>query len=252
MKIINTVEQWKENYSSIKNYKIGFVPTMGGLHQGHISLIKKSIEENQITVVSIYLNPTQFNDKNDLLTYPSNFEDDCKILEELNVDYLFAPTYDVIYPDDYKYVITEKDFSKTLCGATRPGHFDGVLTVVMKLFNIIKPQNAYFGEKDYQQYKLLDGLVKAFFLDVKLIPCPIIREESGLALSSRNRKLSKEAMKIAPKIHQIISSENSLEEKEKMLIDAGFTIDYITQKENRLYVAVFLEGVRLIDNVELK
>lgn len=252
MKIINTVEQWKENYSLIKNYKIGFVPTMGGLHEGHISLIKKSIEENQITVVSIYLNPTQFNDKNDLLTYPANFEDDCKILDKLNVDFVFAPTYDVIYPDNYKYVISEKEFSKLLCGATRPGHFDGVLTVVMKLFNIIKPNNAYFGEKDYQQYKLLDGLVKAFFLDVKLIPCPIIREDSGLALSSRNRKLSKEGIKIASKIHQIISSNNSLEDKEKMLINAGFTIDYITQIEKRLYVAVFLEGVRLIDNVELK
>ena len=182
MIIVKSVEEWKKIYDSVKNKKIGFVPTMGGLHEGHISLVKRSRAENEITVVSVYLNPTQFNDKKDLETYPCNFNDDCKLLEENGVDYLFAPDYKVMYPDDFKYKVIETDFSKLLCGAKRPGHFDGVLTVVMKLFNIVKPNNAYFGEKDFQQMTLLKGMVKAFFLDVNIVPCPIVREKSGLAL----------------------------------------------------------------------
>ena len=155
-----------------------------------------------------------------------------------------------MYPDDYKYMLTEKDFSKELCGAKRPGHFDGVLTVVMKLLNIVRPTNAYFGEKDYQQFKLLEGMVQAFFMDVKLIPCPIVREENGLAISSRNRKLSPAGLALAPKFHEILAAGGSEAEITKALENAGFKVDYVTIKDNRIYAAVFLEEVRLIDNLE--
>lgn len=249
MQIINTPQEFKKIRQTFGEKTIGFVPTMGGLHNGHLSLVKKSKSENQITVVSIYLNETQFNDKNDLLTYPANFSDDCKLLENAGVDYLFAPNYSGMYPDDYKYTVTEKDFSKLLCGAKRPGHFDGVLTVVMKLFNIVNPTKAYFGEKDFQQFKLLKGMVQAFFMDVQLVPCPIVREENGLAISSRNRKLSPEGLKKAPEFHKILAESGTPDEKALALEKAGFKVDYVTENDGRLYAAVFLEGVRLIDNL---
>ena len=250
MKVIKTAEEFKQIRKSLESKSVGFVPTMGGLHNGHLSLIQKAIKENDVSVVSVYLNPTQFNDKKDLETYPANFDDDCALLEKAGVDYLFAPTYPVMYPDDYKYMLTEKDFSKELCGAKRPGHFDGVLTVVMKLLNIVRPTNAYFGEKDYQQFKLLEGMVQAFFMDVKLIPCPIVREENGLAISSRNRKLSPAGLALAPKFHEILAAGGSEAEITKALENVGFKVDYVTIKDNRIYAAVFLEEVRLIDNLE--
>lgn len=250
MKVIKTPEEFKQIRKSLENKSVGFVPTMGGLHNGHLSLIQKAIKENDVSVVSVYLNPTQFNDKKDLETYPANFDDDCALLENAGVDYLFAPTYPVMYPDDYRYMLTEKDFSKELCGAKRPGHFDGVLTVVMKLLNIVSPTNAYFGEKDYQQFKLLEGMVQAFFMDVKLIPCPIVREENGLAISSRNRKLSPAGLAMAPKFHEILAAGGSEAEITAALEKAGFKVDYVTIKDNRIYAAVFLEEVRLIDNLE--
>ena len=122
-----------------------------------------------------------------------------------------------MYPDNYRYMVTEKEFSKLLCGAKRPGHFDGVLTVVMKLLNIVRPTRAYFGEKDFQQLTLIKGMTEAFFLDVKIVPCPIVREENGLAISSRNRKLSPEGLKLAPKFHQILSENGTFEEKKEAL-----------------------------------
>lgn len=250
MKIIKTVSEMKEIRAKNAEKKIGFVPTMGGLHNGHLSLVNRAKSENDITIVSVYLNPTQFNDKKDLETYPANFQDDCNLLEKAGVDYLFAPTYPVMYPDDYKYKVIETDFSKTLCGAKRPGHFDGVLTVVMKLFNIVRPNNAYFGEKDFQQFKLLKGMIDAFFLDINIVPCPIVREDNGLAISSRNRKLSENGLKVAPKFHEILSSKTSIEEKKAALENAGFKVDYVEEFDGRLYGAVFLEEVRLIDNVD--
>lgn len=251
MRIISTVKELKEIRSSINRAekKIGFVPTMGGLHDGHLSLIKKCISENDVTFVSVFLNPTQFNDKNDLLTYPADRDADIAFLEKAGVDYAFMPDYSEMYPDDYKYKLEETDFSKMLCGAKRPGHFDGVLTVVMKLFNLVRPQFAYFGEKDYQQYQLLKGMVEAFFLDITLVPCPIIREESGLAMSSRNNRLSAEARNNAPKFHEILVKEITVLQKKTELENAGFSVDYLVARKGRLYGAVFTEGVRLIDNV---
>lgn len=249
MTVINTPEEFKKIRDTLNGKKIGFVPTMGGLHNGHLSLVQKAKSENEITVVSVYLNETQFNDKNDLVTYPANFEDDKALLEKAGVDYLFAPSYAVMYPDDYRYMVTEKDFSKKLCGAKRPGHFDGVLTVVMKLFNIVRPTNAYFGEKDFQQLTLLRGMVEAFFMNINLVGCPIVREENGLAISSRNRKLSAQGLAKAPEFHKILAQGGSDEKIAENLEKVGFKVDYVTTTGNRLYAAVFLEDVRLIDNI---
>lgn len=251
MNIIRTVSEWKDAARRNAGRTIGFVPTMGGLHEGHVSLVRRAKSENDITVVSVYLNPTQFNDKKDFETYPADFSEDASLLEAEGVDFLFAPDYAEMYPDGYRYKVIETDFSRTLCGAARPGHFDGVLTVVMKLLNIVRPAKAYFGEKDFQQYTLLRGMAEAFFLDVEIIPCPIVREESGLAISSRNRRLSEAGRKTAAQFHQILESNGSVEEKRRRLEESGFTVDYVSECNGRLYGAVFLEGVRLIDNVRL-
>lgn len=227
----------------------GFVPTMGALHEGHVSLVRKSIQENEQTVVSIYLNPTQFNNAQDLDSYPSSLEADIKILEDLNVDILFLPDYKAIYPKDFRYKVIEEEVTKTLCGAARPGHFTGVLTVVLKLLNIVQANNAYFGEKDFQQYLLIKDMAEAFFLKTQIVPCPLIREEDGLAMSSRNRRLSPEGRKKAPRFYQVLKTLEPEEVLKKNLEAEGFEIDYVTYQHGRLFAAVWLEEVRLIDNV---
>lgn len=251
--VIKKINEWKEirNSDSMGNKSIGFVPTMGALHEGHLSLMRKSIEENDITVVSSFVNPTQFNDKNDFIIYPKTFESDLQKLENVGVDYLFYPDYKEIYNDDFKYEVNEKELSKILCGANRPGHFTGVLTIVMKLLNIIKPGKAYFGEKDYQQYQLIKGMAEAFFLDCEIVPLPLIREEDGLAMSSRNKLLTEDERKLAPKFHQWLNSNNSIDEIKKRLAMDGFEVEYIEKIDNRRFGAVLLGKVRLIDNVEL-
>ena len=161
MKIFSNPGKIKHELSYYNDKEIGFVPTMGALHKGHISLINKSIAENDITVVSIFVNATQFNDPEDLKKYPNNLNNDIRILESLNVNYLFSPEHNLLYNDNYSYRIIETNFSKELCGKQREGHFEGVLTVVMKLLNIVNPIRAYFGEKDFQQYKLIKGMTEA-------------------------------------------------------------------------------------------
>ncbi|MFH1197160.1 MAG: pantoate--beta-alanine ligase [bacterium] len=251
--VIRNIDEWRKlrlsEFFCDKN--IGFVPTMGALHEGHVSLIRKSWEENDITVVSIFVNPTQFNDLDDFKNYPNTFEEDLKILNDESVDYLFYPDYYSLYPDDYKYKLEETKYSKMLCGANRPGHFDGVLTVVMKLFNIVRPVNAYFGEKDYQQLKLIEGMVNAFFLNVRIIPCPTVRTESGLALSSRNKRLTEDEKNIAVEFPRLLRQKMKIEEIKKQLEEKGFRVDYITEIDDRRFGAVYLGNVRLIDNVEI-
>jgi pantoate--beta-alanine ligase len=154
---------------------VGFVPTMGALHQGHLSLVERSLNETDYTMASIYVNPTQFDNPRDLANYPNSISVDQQLLQAAGVSAVFMPTYDTLYPDDYAYEVNEKRFSKELCGANRPGHFTGVLTVVMKLLNLVKPQNAYFGEKDFQQLSLIKGMVEALFLETEIIGCPIVR-----------------------------------------------------------------------------
>lgn len=252
-KVIKKISEWKKirNSEELKNKTVGFVPTMGAFHQGHASLIERCLIENNISVVSIFVNPTQFNDPNDLRNYPRTLDSDLKLLEKMNVDYLLYPEYEEIYSDNYRYKIIETDFSKKLCGAFRPKHFEGVLTIVLKLFNIVKPHKAYFGEKDYQQLKLIEGMCKAFFMDIEIVPCPIVRDEDGLALSSRNLLLTNEERKIAVNFPKLLSARMSNELIKEELEKLGFKVDYIENLEGRRFGAVHIGKVRLIDNVEL-
>lgn len=254
MKIIHTAAEWykaeKLSGRNKNNTEIGLVPTMGALHEGHRSLVERSVRENDVTVVSIFVNPVQFNSSDDLASYPKTFEDDCRLLETAGADYVFTPDYAELYPDGYRYRLTETTLSKTLCGASRPGHFDGVLTVVMKLLQVFRPERAYFGEKDYQQYELVAGMANAFFLRTQIIACPTVRERSGLACSSRNKRLSPEGLARAPLFHRALASGRSPTEIREQLEKDGFRVDYVTEADGRLYGAVYLEDVRLIDNVE--
>ncbi|MGC8867682.1 MAG: pantoate--beta-alanine ligase [Elusimicrobiales bacterium] len=252
MRIIKSSYEIKRIRRKLK-CSVGFVPTMGALHEGHISLIKRAAKENEFTFVSIYVNPTQFNDPNDLKKYPKTIENDIKILKENKVDVLFLPDWKEIYPDNYTYKITENKISKMLCGNFRPGHFDGVLTVVMKLLNIVKPTRAYFGYKDFQQYLLVKGMVKAFFIDTQIIGCPTIREKDGLAKSSRNMLLDDESRKKASLIYKTIKNKDLSDKKAKEILEKnGFDVDYVETHWGRRFVAAKIAGVRLIDNVRIR
>lgn len=249
------IQQWIEIRNSFDvNRSIGFVPTMGALHKGHLSLIKKSQEENQITLVSIFVNPTQFNDKNDLDKYPSNLDKDMLLLEEtFSSDiYLLVPSYDVLYKDDYNFRLSENSFSKELCGKNRPGHFDGVLTVVMKLLNIAESKRAYFGEKDYQQLTLIREMVSVFFMKTKIVAVPTVREKDGLALSSRNALLTAKHKILAPQFYTELKLHSDPKDTKLRLENKGFEVDYIEDRNSRRYGAVKMNNVRLIDNINLR
>jgi pantoate--beta-alanine ligase len=191
LEFIQNVSEMQKFVQSFSGSR-GFVPTMGALHEGHLSLIERSIKENEQSIVSIFVNPTQFNNPADLKNYPMHIEKDLEMLKGLKIDAVFYPSYEEIYADQFRYQISENQDSKTLCGSDRAGHFEGVLTVVMKLLNIVSPTKAYFGEKDFQQLKLIEGMTKAFFLKTQIIACPTVRSSTGLAFSSRNQKLSEE------------------------------------------------------------
>ena len=252
MKIFYSVKKWSDfRLSLAENQRIGFIPTMGALHKGHISLIEKSIDENEITIVSIFINPTQFNDQNDFKNYPKNVENDLNILKSLNVNYSLVPSHNEMYGHDYNYKITENDLSLKMEGLERIGHFDGVLTVVMKLFNIVNPTSAYFGEKDYQQLRLIENMVESFFMRIKIIPCKTIRSKDGLALSSRNSLLTDEERLIAPKFYEALKSKNSIREIKKRLKNHGFKVEYIEVYDERIFGAVKIGNVRLIDNEKI-
>lgn len=250
MKVISQINEWMKIRKTLSS-SIGFVPTMGALHDGHKSLLSQSRSENELTVLSVFVNPTQFNDPRDLKSYPSTFNQDTKIAEELNVDYLIYPSFDEIYPDQYKFKLSENELSKILCGKHRPGHFDGVLTVVMKLFNIVKPQKAYFGEKDFQQLQLIKEMAQAFFMDIEIVPCPTVRDGDGLALSSRNIKLNSIEREKASLFHKILKSKLNCQSIAKELEANGFKVDYIEEHDGRKFGAVKLGDVRLIDNAKI-
>lgn len=206
MKIFDNIVDLQNElfYLRKANKKIGLVPTMGALHQGHASLVKQCVADNDITIVSVFLNPTQFNDPKDLERYPRTFEEDCKILNEVGADIVFAPTPKEMYPTPDNRHFEFPPTSTVMEGAKRPGHFNGVCQVVSRLFYITKPHNAYFGEKDWQQICVIKQLVKYLNLDINIIECPIIREESGLAMSSRNALLTSEERAIAGNIYRIL------------------------------------------------
>ena len=219
MKIFDNIVDLQNELFYLKkaNKKIGLVPTMGALHQGHASLVKQCVADNDITIVSVFLNPTQFNDPKDLERYPRTFEEDCKILNEVGADIVFAPTPKEMYPIPDNRHFEFPPTSTVMEGAKRPGHFNGVCQVVSRLFYITKPHNAYFGEKDWQQICVIKQLVKYLNLDINIIECPIIREESGLAMSSRNALLTSEERAIAANIYRIL--KESVKKKDSLSVD---------------------------------
>ena len=228
---------------------IGFVPTMGALHRGHVALIERARRESEFVVASIFVNPTQFNNPEDFSKYPQTLEADLEALRQAGCDAVFLPNRAMIYPDDYRYRLTETALSTQLEGAFRPGHFDGVLTVVLKLFLLVRPRQAYFGEKDWQQLQLARGMVAALFLPLEVVPCATVREADGLAMSSRNVRLSPQARAIAPTIYRALTTSATVEAAQQLLSAAGFTVEYVAELEGRRLAAVLIEGVRLIDNV---
>ena len=237
MQIINTIVQLQEFLLSerAKGKTIGLVPTMGALHEGHASLVRRSVSENDVTVVSIFLNPTQFNDPKDLERYPRTLESDCAMLEECGAQVAFAPCVSEIYPEPDTRQFSYPPTDSVMEGARRPGHFNGVCQIVSKLFQMTDPDRAYFGAKDYQQIAVIKRMVDDLKFRVEIIPCPVIREADGLAMSSRNTLLAPEERDIAPNIYRILKESKtlglSIKETQEWVIDninaiAGLEVEY--------------------------
>lgn len=249
MNIVTEINAWQEIRKQLNTQRIGFVPTMGHLHAGHLSLCERSQRENDLTVVSIFVNPTQFNQANDFVHYPRTFERDVEMLREIGIDYIFMPKSQAIYPDEYAVQVTEVEESSVLEGEYRPGHFTGMLTVVLKLFNLVRPGRAYFGEKDYQQLLLVKKMVSALFLPIEVIGCETMRAADGLALSSRNSRFTLEQRQMAPQFSFNLQSQEDTTAIAKRLQELGFKVDYITERWGRRLGAVWLDDIRLIDNI---
>ena len=239
MKVIDSIIDLKKQLeqASSDGKTIGLVPTMGALHKGHASLVERSVRENDITVVSVFVNPIQFNDKGDLEKYPRTLEADCALLEKEGASIVFAPSVDEVYPEPDERVFSYPPVDTVMEGAFRPGHFNGVCQIVSKLFDIVKPHRAYFGEKDFQQIAVIRAMVNALSLPVQICPCPIVREQDGLALSSRNTLLTQEERAIALKISQTLFSSllyaktHTLDETKQWVVDtineeAGLEVQY--------------------------
>lgn len=228
MKLIHTKKDLRQvlDEARAEGKKIGLVPTMGALHAGHASLVKQSVSENGLTVVSVFLNPTQFNDKKDLEKYPRTLDADCALLESVGADVVFAPDVEEMYPEPDTRRFSYPPIDTVMEGAFRPGHFNGVCQIVSKLFAAVEPDRAYFGEKDFQQIAVIRAMVKDLKFNVELVPCPVIREESGLAMSSRNTLLTVEERKTAAAISQMLfrsrnfAANHTLEETRRYVVDS--------------------------------
>lgn len=275
MKIFETCNELT-TYINLQGGKVGFVPTMGALHAGHISLVERARRECDMVVVSVFVNPTQFNDPKDLENYPRTLEVDAKMLEAAGVDVVFAPTVEQIYPETDNRQFDFGLIDKVLEGAMRKGHFNGVAQVVSRLFDIVKPTCAYFGEKDFQQMAIIADMVRQLSIDVEIVGCPIVRAESGLALSSRNMLLKPEYLEVAPLIYKSLSEAAALSEtmsveavksyvankiEESKLLKVEYfeivnasTFESITSFEQecnkRGCIAVYAGEIRLIDNIK--
>ena len=278
MKIIHSINDLKTSLDEKREIGncIGFVPTMGALHNGHLSLVKQCKKENDICVVSIFVNPTQFNNKNDLKAYPRTLDEDCKLLESVDCDYLFAPSEEDMYPEPDMRVFNFGVVAEVMEGAHRPGHFNGVAQIVSKLFYAVTPDNAYFGEKDFQQIAVIREMVRQLNIRINIVACPIIREDDGLAMSSRNMRLTPEQRQIAPVIARTLkesctfATTKSVEDVKKQIINTlnnyphlrveyfeiidGDALQTINDwKETTVPVGcitVFCGNVRLIDNIK--
>ena len=279
MKIINTVAALQQAVTEAKQQglSVGLVPTMGALHEGHASLIRQSVAENQLTVVSVFVNPTQFNDPKDLQHYPRTFEADAQLIASLGGDVVFAPSVEEVYPQEDTRVFAYPPIDTVMEGARRPGHFNGVCQIVSKLFDMVSPDKAYFGEKDFQQIAVVRAMMRDLGYTFQLVPCPIVREESGLALSSRNALMSDEERVLATNIYRtlresvdyaqshtvsetqqfVVEQLNALEglEVEYYEIVNGETLQPVTSWQDAPHIqgciTVFCGArpVRLIDNI---
>lgn len=278
MKICPTIAQVKSTLQSFQEKRLGFVPTMGALHEGHLSLIRAAKNQCDTVAVSIFVNPTQFGPKEDLAKYPRPFERDCQLLEKEGVNVLFAPTTDEMYPQGAVTWVGIEPMSSKLCGRSRPGHFRGVATVVSKLFHIIEPQAAFFGQKDAAQAAIIRRMVRDLNFPVEIVVCPIVREPDGLAMSSRNAYLSSDERKSALVLSRTLSEvQKSFDRGERSvakLLQAGteevsrnsaVRLDYFEAVNpdtleaksdingpTLIAVAAFVGSTRLIDNVVLK
>ncbi len=280
MKIYETVADLQKELQALQIRKktIGFVPTMGALHEGHLTLVRRCVEENDICVVSIFVNPTQFNNKSDLENYPRTLNDDAKLLEKMKCSIIFAPAEKEIYPEPDTRIFDFGAFGEVMEGKYRPGHFNGVAQVVSRLFDIVKPSKAYFGEKDFQQLAIVREMVKQYQIPVEIVGCPIVREEDGMALSSRNMRLSKEGREKATLISRTLLkscnfvNQKSVPELRKWVVDRineeplldveyfdivdGLTLQPIDSWDGSTYVVgcitVYCGDVRLIDNIQYK
>ena len=255
MRVWTTVSEWQERRRTLDRGnggpKIGFVPTMGALHHGHSSLVRRCRDQNDIVVVSIFVNPSQFNDPADLALYPRTREADLALLSNLSVDDVFAPNAADLYPMGFRFRVHEPGATPLMEAEYRPGYFEGMLTIVLKLLLLVRPDRAYFGEKDYQQLQAVTDMARDFFIPVEIVPCPTVREPSGLAMSSRNALLPPEAREKAALLFRALSISANSEEAEAILEAEGFETDYVEDHWGRRFAAVTLSGVRLIDNVPL-
>ena len=257
---------------------IGLVPTMGALHEGHASLVRRSVEDNKVTVVSVFVNPTQFNDKSDLERYPRTLEADCALLTSLGADCVFAPSVEEVYPEPDTRVFDFTPLDKVMEGVYRPGHFNGVAQIVSKLFMYVQPDRAYFGEKDFQQLAIIREMVRQLNFKLEIVGCPIVRETDGLALSSRNALLTPEQRVTALNISKTLfisleyAKEHTLEETKQMVMDTiastegleleyyevvnGVTLQTVHTWDDAEYIVgcitVYCGKVRLIDNIRYK
>jgi pantoate--beta-alanine ligase len=280
MKIIDTISELENQLQGYrhKGEAIGLVPTMGALHQGHASLVERCVADNKISIVSLFVNPTQFNNKEDLKHYPRTPEKDHELLERLGVDYVFSPSVEEMYPEEDKRVFDFGQLDKVMEGEFRPGHFNGVAQIVSKLFDIVKPDNAYFGEKDFQQLAIVKDMVRQLQMPVNIIGMPIVRESSGLAMSSRNQRLSEEQKKNASEVYKVLNESKLMIDKfipyelinyvsESINKVSGIKVEYfqivdgdnlqpVTSWSDSDYIvgciALFCGEVRLIDNIRYK
>lgn len=279
MEVIRKANELKTLINSYKSQSksIGFIPTMGALHKGHLDLVSQAVAENDISVCSIFINPVQFNEQSDFENYPKTEDEDLELLKAENVDIVFIPTYEEVYPDGApKENYSFDGLENVMEGKNRPGHFNGVAAVVKRLFQIVQPDKAYFGKKDYQQYLIIQKLVEKESMDIEIVPCQIVREESGLAMSSRNKRLSDSQLEKAPFIYQILQKavnakkymnpveiSNWIEkqfddidgmELEYFKIADGFKLEDVqvwnASSKPMGFIVVKLGDVRLIDNIE--
>jgi len=252
MKIWKNMREWQCHRSATGNQSIGFVPTMGALHRGHVSLVERCRRENDLALVSIFVNPTQFNDPRDLNRYPRTLDADLALLQQAGVDHVLLPAAEEMYPDSYRFSVTAPALTGIMEGTHRPGFFEGVMTVVLKLLCIAGAHKAYFGEKDYQQYRLVSELAKEFFIPVEIVACETVRAASGLAESSRNALLSDGARARASCIYEALSNSRCVASAKAEIEAQGLEVEYVEEHWGRRFAAAKIEGVRLIDNTPLR